>query len=280
MYILAVETTGKYGSAAVIDDDGRLFCASSDAEMNHLTGMISLIDEAVCKAGISKKDLTHIAASVGPGSFTGIRIGVVTARTMAQMLDVPCIGVSSLDGMALRVLDDAREKGCRYIVPLINARRHQTYAGSWMTFLPDDTIWREDPSEPMYVQKLEERQYMIEELLDVLSSGIAQPESAAGGREQSLKDMPGSTIYFTGDGVDAYKEIIESTLPEGVYIFANEELRYQHAGSIAMIALRKAGMGQVLGYNELMPEYMRLAEAEQRLRAGTLSDRIRKPVQI
>ena len=69
-------------------------------------------------------------------------------------------------------------------------------------------------------------------------------------------------------------------MSEGSYVFAGEELRYQHAESVARIALKKAKAGKVLGYNELMPEYMRLAEAEQRLKAGTLSDRIRKPVQI
>ena len=63
-------------------------------------------------------------------------------------------------------------------------------------------------------------------------------------------------------------------------MFADESLRYQHAESVARIALRKANAGEILKYNELMPEYMRLAEAEQRLKAGTLSDRIRKPVKI
>ena len=63
MKILAIETTGKYGSASVIDDDGRVFSASSREEMNHLRGMITLIDEALREAGITKDELTHIAAS-------------------------------------------------------------------------------------------------------------------------------------------------------------------------------------------------------------------------
>ena len=66
----------------------------------------------------------------------------------------------------------------------------------------------------------------------------------------------------------------------GQYDLADEDLRYQHAESVAVIAHRKADAGETLTYDELMPEYMRLAEAEQRLRAGTLSDRIRKPVKI
>lgn len=274
MNILAIETTGKYGSASVINEAGEVFSAISTEEMNHLKGMMILIDEAIREAGIDKSELTHIAASVGPGSFTGIRIGVVTARVMAQMLCLPCISVSSLEAMAERVLDAAVSAGSLYVVPVINARRHQTYAGVW------EAEFTSDYEQKTLCAVMEEKQYMIEELLAALSSKIAELEAQASGRAQSLKDLLGNAIYFTGDGIDAYKEIIESSLPDGLYTFAGEELRYQHAESVARIALRKAKADKVLSYNELMPEYMRLAEAEQRLKAGTLSDRIRKPVQI
>ena len=274
MNILAIETTGKYGSASVINETGEVFSAISTEEMNHLKGMMILIDEAIREAGIDKSELTHIAASVGPGSFTGIRIGVVTARVMAQMLGLPCVSVSSLEAMAERVLDAAVSAGALYVVPVINARRHQTYAGVW------EAEFTSDYEMKTLCPFMEEKQYMIEELLEALSAKIAELEAEASGRAQSLKDMLGNAIYFTGDGIDAYKEIIDSSLPEGTYVLADEEIRYQHAESVARIALSKAKAGKVLGYNELMPEYMRLAEAEQRLKAGTLSDRIRKPVQI
>ena len=255
MKILALETTGKYGSAAVIDEDGRLFSALSAEEMNHLRGMISLIDEAVTEAGISRKDLTHIAASVGPGSFTGIRIGVTTARTMAQMLGLPCIGVSSVRALAKGALSDAISEGALYVVPVINARRHQTYAGVY------EAVCTADNEMQSLIPVLEEKQYMIEDLLEELGARLEEREGAA--------------AYFTGDGIDAYKDIIEGALPDGSYIFAGGDKRYQSADSVAEIALAKAKAGETVGYDGLMPEYMRLAEAEQRLRAGTLSDRIK-----
>ena len=260
MNILAIETTGKYGSASVINETGEVFSAVSTEEMNHLKGMMILIDEAIREAGIDKSELTHIAASVGPGSFTGIRIGVVTARVMAQMLDVPCVAVSSLEAMGERVLDAAVSAGALYVVPVINARRHQTYAGVW------EAEFTSDYEQKTLCAVMEEKQYMIEELLDLLKEKAACYD--------------GAICFFTGDGIDAYEDIIKDAMSEGSYVFAGEELRYQHAESVARIALKKAKAGKVLGYNELMPEYMRLAEAEQRLKAGTLSDRIRKPVQI
>ena len=260
MKILAIETTGKYGSASVIDDGGRVFSAESREEMNHLKGMITLIDEAVRGAGITKDELTHVAASVGPGSFTGIRIGVTTARIMSQMLSIPCIAVSTLEAMAAGALGKAISSGALYVVPIINARRHQTYAGVY------EAVFTSDCAQKSAIPVMEEKQYMIEDLLEELKA--------------KLKEYDGARAFFTGDGIDAYGSIIESAMPEGTYTFADEDMRYQHAESVAEIALRKAAAGRTLTYDELMPEYMRLAEAEQRLRAGTLSDRITKPVRI
>ena len=258
MKILAIETTGKYGSASVIGDDGRVFSASSSEEMNHLKGMMTLTDEAIREAGIEKSELTHVAASVGPGSFTGIRIGVTVARVMSQMLGIPCIAVPTLQAMAERSLDKAIASGALYVASVINARRHQTYAGVY------EAVFTSDYEQSAAVPAMEEKQYMIEDLLEELVRRTADN---------------GAKVFFTGDGIDAYMDIIESTMREGSYVLADEDIRYQHAESVARIALRRAKAGQTLSYNELMPEYMRLAEAEQRLRAGTLSDRIRKPVQ-
>lgn len=257
MKILAIETTGKYGSASVIDETGSVFSASSCEEMNHLSGMITLIDTAISEAGITKDELTHVAASVGPGSFTGIRIGVTTARVMSQMLGIPCIAVSTLEAMAERSLDRAISSGALYVVPVINARRHQTYAGVY------EAVFTTDGEMQSAINVREEKQYMIEDLLAELKTMLAEYDRAR--------------AFFTGDGIDAYGDIIEETMPEGSYVFADVELRYQHAESVAAIALREAGAGRTLTYSELMPEYMRLAEAEQRLRAGTLSDRIKRP---
>ncbi|MBR2540756.1 MAG: tRNA (adenosine(37)-N6)-threonylcarbamoyltransferase complex dimerization subunit type 1 TsaB [Mogibacterium sp.] len=256
MNILALETTGKFGSAAVIRDDGSIFASESSAEMNHLKDIITISEEAIERAGISKKDLTHVASSVGPGSFTGIRIGVTTARTLGQVLGIPCISVSSLRAMAERVLGRAAASDALYVAAIINARRHQTYAGAWQVAQGDNGEYVLEPC-------MEEKQYMIEDLLADL---------------KQAQDETGGVIFFTGDGIDAYESIITETLAEGTYILAGEDIRYQHAEDVARIALEYAREGRTTGYDEMMPEYMRLSEAEQRLREGTLSDKIRRTV--
>ena len=126
MYILSIETTGKYGSAALIDGDGRISSKSSHEEMNHLKDIMLLADEGLKTEGIGTNSIDAVAASIGPGSFTGIRIGVSSARGIAEMLNIPCISISSLEGMA--ALADAHVgEEVRFFAPIINARRGQLY---------------------------------------------------------------------------------------------------------------------------------------------------------
>lgn len=345
MYILTLETTGKYGSAAVIDERGNVFSATSGDVMNHLQDIITLTESCLEKAGITAAQLTHVAASVGPGSFTGIRIGVTTARTLGQALKIPCIAVSTLKAMAVQgravlsfnseygvtdaasapcapcmtntinvakadcslVAPDVANMECSpnapgtvnalgaadaadianiAICPIINARRHQTYSGLWRA--------EGDSMEPL----LPEKQYMIEDLLDAITTGTngicgkaastgATPESkesaeeacTAGAPESKNPNEAASTqhphiTYFTGDGIDAYESIIRERMPEGSFLLVGESNRYQHAEYAARVALQKALRGDTLSYEELLPNYMRKSEAEMRLESGTLSKKI------
>lgn len=221
--------------------------------MNHLRDITLLSQDCCSQMGITPSELTHVAASVGPGSFTGIRIGVTTARTLGQMLDIPCIAVSSLESMAEQCFHHWTEGGTfpsgssdgrvHWVCPIINARRHQTYAGFWQV--------KENGMEPA----LPEKQYMIEDLLS------------------EIQKREGITA-FVGDGIDAYESIIRETLPEGKFLFAEKNVRYQNARFAAEIAARKALSGDVCSYEELLPNYMRKSEAEIRLEEGTLSKRI------
>ncbi len=248
MYILAIETTGKYVSAAIISEDGKVFMHHSLEEMRHLKEILPLSESCIKAASIEKKDISYVAVSIGPGSFTGIRIGVTVARTLAQMLGIQVIGVSSLEGMKQECLEYAKLKECDNICTIINARRHQTYACIY-----SGSTEKKDVSESRVIA---EKQYMIEEVIE------------------EIKALDGKTL-ITGDGIDAYQEIIDAELDRGSYELAPEEIRYQNASAVAEIALREAKAGRAISYDSLLPNYMRLSEAEQRLKDGTLSSRIK-----
>jgi tRNA threonylcarbamoyl adenosine modification protein YeaZ len=264
MYILTLETTGKYGSAAVIDERGNVFSATSGDVMNHLQDIITLTESCLEKAGITAAQLTHVAASVGPGSFTGIRIGVTTARTLGQVLKIPCIAVSTLKAMAVQgravlsfnseygvtdaasapcapcmtntinvakadcslVAPDVANMECSpnapgtvnalgaadaadianiAICPIINARRHQTYSGLWR--LAGDSM------EPL----LPEKQYMIEDLLDAITTGtngICGKVASTGATPESKDSAEEASTGVTPESKDSTEEASTDATPE------------------------------------------------------------------
>lgn len=205
-----------------------------------------MVDTMLKKAGIKKEEITYVAPSVGPGSFTGIRIGVSTARALAQVLGIRCIGVPTLEsflykerpGQATGVQDGASGE---IVCAILNARRGQVYG--------------------MVEGYMEAGPYMLTDVLQVISEKVL-PE--------------GKDVLFLGDGVDAYAAKIEEALAEHEerFAYAGEAFRYQDAASVgkwAWAQIESKGFENcTVSVEELLPEYMRKAEAEQKLEAGEL----------
>lgn len=227
MYILAFETTGNYGSVALIAGDGYIWQKMTTERMSHLKMITQEAERVLEEAGVKKDEITAVAASVGPGSFTGIRIGLATARTIGQALGIPCIGVSSLE-----IFREKAEEG-RSAAVIFNARRGQVYGA----------VFDEDGSEV-----LKPGPYMLEQVMEV-SEKVKNPEN----------------LVWYGDGTDAYAYRLEGRK------IASEEDRYQMADMVARKALEEYRKGNTVTYNELLPDYMRVAEAEQKLKDGTLA---------
>ena len=292
MYLLAIETTGQYGSAAVINEKKEIlgYHVSKDT-MNHLKDLMPMVDACLVDAGIKKTDLTHVSASIGPGSFTGIRIGVSTARVLSQVLKIPAVPAPTLE--SFRYKEGFAEPGSGEAVAVIlNARRRQVY-GSLIC-------------DGRYV--IEPQACMIDDIL------------------KTSKENGYARVLFYGDGIDAYEKII---IESGInYEFAEKENRYQDAKAVARLAAeiaetdRNQNVGvarlaaeiaesdrnqngssadalaaniaskdgcngretgesfiadkqndlpdEAFNYDSLKPEYMRQAEAEQKLASGQL----------
>ncbi|MEK5162779.1 tRNA (adenosine(37)-N6)-threonylcarbamoyltransferase complex dimerization subunit type 1 TsaB [Paenibacillus sp. FSL R5-0527] len=174
--LLAFDTSTSSLAAAVMEDGRLLAERSMHAERDHSSLLVTAIKECLDAAGLSKRELTGIAVGVGPGSYTGIRIAVTTAKTLAWALRLPVYGVSSLEALALGgwagasgqdaaklgawaaapaeagqaepAAEDRRYAGGHWIVPLVDARRGQAYtalfaapaSGGWPQRLAPDAI--------------------------------------------------------------------------------------------------------------------------------------------
>ena len=254
--ILAIETTGAYASVALLTPQGIDVIHGND-RFPHLQNLTPQIKEVLDRNGVDVSDLAAIAVSKGPGSFTGIRIGVSTARALSQLTGVPCIGVSSLEALALRATDvnglsgesetadpatepasdpAYEDPSCSVLIcPILDARRKQVYGGGYT--LIDGRL----------NEIVEAGPYLIDEFLEKIDS---------------------DRILFLGDGIDTCGREIETWAEEkGVDVaFAEENARYQDAGTVVLRARQLLAEDKTCAYMELEPDYMRMAEAERKLR--------------
>ncbi len=234
MHVLAIETTGKYPSCAIIDGKANIISKTSKGNMNHLKDLMPMVDELLKEAKLKKSDLTGVAVSVGPGSYTGIRIGMATAKAIAQSLDLPCVAVKTLNTFIYQ------EKEPGLICPIINARRGQVYGALF------------DRGEYNVRTLIAPGPYMLSDMLDL------------------IKAMAFGKVLFYGDGIDAYQKEIDQKIEEHRRAYADEKVRYQNAESVAQEAFMKFLRGQTVSYDQLEAEYMRETEAEQKLKDKTL----------
>ena len=232
MFILGIETTGKVGSVAIIDESGRTVNRVTTDSMSHLRELVPMIKELVDELGVSLNELDAIAVSVGPGSFTGIRIGLATAKTLAQTLGKKCISVNSLESFREKADSDNK------VAVIYNARRGQVYGA----------IYGNDGSEI-----LPPGPYMLDEVLEAA---------------ESYDD-----IKWYGDGVIAYADRLSN-----MNIAEADEIN-QSADMVCRCACLKHKAGELLDFDQLEPEYMRLPEAEQKLKDGRLAEEMARKME-
>ena len=128
MRVLAIDTTGPGGGAALLVD-GLLETALVPAEVRRGRNLVPLIDGLLEQAGLAASDLDLVACGVGPGSFTGIRIGVATAATLAYAAQVPVTDIGSLHGRARNA-----PEGTAHVLVALDARRGNVYSALFCRF--------------------------------------------------------------------------------------------------------------------------------------------------
>jgi len=127
--VLALDTSSSVAVAVVSDTGDVLAAASSDEPRRHAELLTPLVVAVLERAGVDRRELTAVVAGTGPAPFTGLRVGLVTARTFALALGIPAWGVSSLDGLAVRAAG-GRPVGVRVVV-VTDARRREVYWASY-----------------------------------------------------------------------------------------------------------------------------------------------------
>ncbi len=225
MRVLAIDTTSNVATAAVVEDELLLGERILNFKKTHSQKIMPMISELLEELELKASDIDIFAVANGPGSFTGLRIGVATIKALAHAVNKPVVGVSTLAAMAYNL------PFCEHIiVPMMDARRNQVYTASY--------IWDEDG---------------FKELTPDEAISIEECVSSCG---EFLETV------FVGDGVTVHKDYIKQRLGDRAY-FAPASASMQRASSVAMIAMEKAKNGKTMKYNELVPFYLRKSQAER-----------------
>ena len=225
MKILGIDTSTKIATIAVIDEDKVLGEYTLNQEMSHSENLIPMIKELLNNLYIKIEDIDLYGVAIGPGSFTGLRIGVAAIKSLAHLFQKPIVGVSTLQAMAYNLPYN------EIVIPMIDARRDRVYTGiySWeneglKTIKADDVV----------------------EMEDLLNR---------------LKDY--KSIVVNGDGSILYKDRLIDSLKD--VKFATKGQNICKATSICELALLKYNKGQVDDFYTLAPDYLRETQDQREL---------------
>lgn len=230
MKILAVDTTATAASVAVLNDGKLLSESFTNTGLTHSQTLMPMIDNTVKGANIDIKDIDFFAVNNGPGSFTGVRIGVAAIKGMAQMLGKPCVEISTLESLAYNLIDNNCVAVCA-----MDARCQQVYTASF--YCDGNSVTRLCDDEAIAISDLEERLVNYKK-----------------------------TVIFVGDGAMLCYNYYKDRLPCSVI---SEGRRHQKALSVALAATLKIEKGETVSANELMPSYLRLPQAQRELKKKT-----------
>lgn len=224
MKVLALDTSNQVMGVAVVDQDVVLGEIITNMKKNHSVRLMPAVESLLQEVYVDVKELDRIAVAYGPGSYTGVRIGVTVAKTLAWSLGIPIVGVSSLEVLA--------QNGRRFdglVSPLFDARRGQVYTGLYAR-------------QGGHFENVKTDRMIL--LVDWLNG---------------LKQQP-KPILFLGQDLDKHSETIKETLGnQAVFAAAGEQ--NPRPGELALIASRRDPAQSV---HTFVPEYLQLAEAESK----------------
>ena len=225
MLTLAFETSAKAASVALLQDGKLLGESYQNTGLTHSQTLMVMAQDLLKSSGKTVEDLTAVAVAEGPGSFTGVRIGVAAAKGFAWGAELPCYGVSTLEAMAVSL---GIWQG--YVCPCMDARRQQVYNALFYV------------NQGVVKRLTEDRAIALADLAEEI---------------KVLKEP----VFLVGDGSILCYNTLSNQIP--ALILPPEHRMHQRAVGVALLAEQKAAAGESGDGNTLTPNYLRLSQAER-----------------
>lgn len=223
MKILGIDTSTPIGSVALIDSKNIIAEHTLNIVQAHSSRLMPAIDTVLKWGEITPDDLDGCAVGIGPGSFTGIRIGVATAKSLCYAVDIPIVGISTLEAIAynMRWSDGV-------ICPILDARRSEIYG----SVFHGGTEW----------------QRLTDDLCLPIDTFL----------DQLINQRPKNhTTFFVGDGLVSYGDTIRERFGDTVH-FADAIFNVPRGASIAKLGAQRLNQGDSHSYWTIVPNYVRI----------------------
>ena len=225
MLILAFESSAKAASVALLQDGHLLGEYFQNSGQTHSRTLTKMAQDLLANCDLTPKDVTAVAVAKGPGSFTGVRIGVAAAKGFCWGLEIPCVGVSTLEAMATTCFAPGR-----VLCPVMDARRSEVYNALFS--VEGTALQRLTPDRPISLEAL------CTELKKIKKEKI-----------------------LVGDGAQLCYNALREEIPD--LLLLPEHLRYQRAAGVALAAQPLLERGETESAAALQPNYLRLSQAER-----------------
>ncbi|WP_245574380.1 tRNA (adenosine(37)-N6)-threonylcarbamoyltransferase complex dimerization subunit type 1 TsaB [Desulfovirgula thermocuniculi] len=223
--MLGIEAATQVAAVAVVCGERLVAERLVNNQRTHSANLLPMLKGVMEDAQVGHRDLGGIAVSAGPGSFTGLRIGMATAKTLAQAWGLPVVGVGTLEALAYALW--GREG---LICPVLHAKRGEVYAALYRT--------------------AKEGLLLVEGPMALSPPDLAQKLLEAG--------LP---VTVTGDGALMHRELLQGRLKDRIS-FAPESLMWPRAAHVAALGYRRLMQNKGCNPLELLPDYVRPSEAE------------------
>ena len=232
MKILSLECSATPASVAIIDDDKLLASSFVNTRLTHSQTLMPMVENTLKSAMLNINDIDGFSISNGPGSFTGVRIGISAVKGLAAPKNAPCVAVSTLRAMA----ENYSDTDC-YVCAVMDARCNQVYNALFE--ITDGIITR----------LCDDRALLCDELTQEIAD---------------LSQKSTKNIIIVGDGTDIFYPFVKDL--EKVKKSSSQR-RYQNAVGVGFCSKERFELGNTIKPAELLPFYLRLPQAERELKA-------------
>lgn len=254
MKILSIDTASNVCGVSILEDSNLICNLDQNTGRTHSENLMPMIKEAFDKANLTLANIDLIVCDKGPGSFTGIRIGVSTAKAFTDSKNIPAIGVSSLEALAYNVKNpenstdnnsSSTDANPSYICSIMDCKNENCYFALYKN--------KSDILETL----IEPQAESIEEALAILKSYF----------EDSLEQGASSPLTFIGDGSEIFKDKIKATFSNSNFANENQNELNSYSLGIAGLNIYNANSSKIadLEAEELLPLYLKKPQAQRQL---------------